>query len=218
MKVGTDAVLIGAWAGHPAPSHILDIGTGSGLIALMMAQRFGKSHIVGIDIHQASAIQAGENFKHSDWSQRLDARNISLQEYAQQADKKYDLIVSNPPFFNDSLLPPDSKKALAKHTRALSFKEMANCVSILLAEDGNFTLILPVLDQLHFEQEASQTGLYKKRELIITPVTGKSPNRIISEWSLVRQKTQSRHLTIRKNQNNYTEAYIRLTGEFYLAL
>jgi tRNA1Val (adenine37-N6)-methyltransferase len=218
MKVGTDAVLLGAWASHDAPSDILDIGTGSGLIALMMAQRFQEARILGLDIHEASIKQAINNFRHSPWESRLSALHISLQEFVNSTSRAYDLIVSNPPFFSDSLLPPDPRKALAKHNRHLSLVEMAKCVRALLNPDGLFSLILPAKLSHDFNTIAKQSGLYMVRDLSIIPVTGKIPNRTISTWSLQHEEMEAHSLTIRLDPRHYTQEYIALTKDFYLAL
>src|SRR3954468_22106190 len=116
MKVGTDAVLLGAWADVSDSKSILDIGTGCGVIALMLAQRNGGATIDAVEIDEASAIQAKENFERSPW--KLNVFNTSIQEFAHPP---YDLIVSNPPFFSESLLPPTTKRQLARHTKSLSF-------------------------------------------------------------------------------------------------
>lgn len=218
MKVGTDAVLLGAWATHPQAGKILDIGCGSGVLSLMMSQRFSQAEVTGIDIHSPSVLQSQENFNRSKYHKRLQALNISLQDYATASDHKFDLIISNPPFFTNALLPPDPKKANAKHTQKLSFKEMASCVKHLLAAKGVFALILPALDQEKFECEARNIGLYKSREMIIRPVDGKEPNRIISEWTKAQHSPSREFLSIRTKDKNYSTAYIELTQDFYLAL
>lgn len=218
MKVGTDAVLLGSWVSHPGPSKILDIGTGSGLIALMMAQRFQSADILGIDIHEASVEQARINFANSPWTSRLSVLHISLQQFADLPSDGFDLIISNPPFFSNSLLPPDPRKALAKHNRTLSFAEMADSVKKLLRPQGFFSLILPAKDHAGFEAEAEQAGLYKVKELIVSPVKGKAPNRLISTWSQQSNRTESRSMSIRSDSQHYSEEYISLTEDFYLAL
>ncbi|MEN8224386.1 MAG: methyltransferase [Bacteroidota bacterium] len=218
MKVGTDAVLLGAWAGRGNPANILDIGTGSGLIALMMAQRFSSGMIHAIDIHPASVTQARENFNSSAWSQRLTATQMPLQEYATQYKSRYELIVSNPPYFTDSLLPPDPSKKLARHTGTLSYREIAEGVVALMHPEGSFNLILPYENQDDFERLAAACGLKQSRQLIIVPVKGKKPNRILSEWQLSASQIISDSLAIRNADHQYSEEYKALTGEFYLAL
>ena len=218
MKVGTDAVLLGAWAGNRIPSTILDIGTGCGLIALMMAQRFTDAKITAIDIHERSVEQSGENFKASRWPENLSAELISLQELASGRANAFDLIISNPPFFSDSLLPPDPSKKIARHTETLSFQELVEGVNNLLKPGGHFALILPMESHKAFSHHATKKGFLKCRELEIIPVKGKKPNRILSEWTKEQEEAVFESLCIRKNTLEYTDEYKKLTEEFYLAL
>jgi tRNA1Val (adenine37-N6)-methyltransferase len=218
MKVGTDAVLLGAWAGREAADAILDIGCGSGLIALMMAQRFEDARITAIDIHAPSVEQAAGNFIASAWSGRLQAVQSSLQDYARQHKKAFDLIVSNPPFFSNSLRPPDQEKGIARHTASLSHRELAFCAAALLQDNGRFALILPAGSQSAFEDHARAAGLVKCRQSDIVPVAGKAVNRVMSEWGSRPETTEQSRLTIRSAGGDYTEEYKKLTAAFYLAL
>ncbi len=170
MKVGTDAVLLGAWAENSSPEHILDIGTGSGLISLMLAQRFPEAMITGIDIHPGSVMQAEENFKKSPWQKNLNVIASSLQDFSSGQTKKYKLIVSNPPFFTDSLRPHTSSKKVAKHTDSLSYEELVRGAAGLLHQEGSFALILPYGKREELSQLASDHGLFLARGLSIIPI------------------------------------------------
>lgn len=218
MKVGTDAVLLGAWAGNRDPNNILDIGTGSGIVSLMMAQRFRKAEVLGIDIHPGSVEQANENFRISAWAHNLKAKEVSLQDHIKSSKLKYDLIVSNPPFFKDSLLPPDPSRTMARHTGTLSYEELVRCSAILLQDEGSLALILPYENKAFISGIMKKNRLYLKRELNIIPVRGKEPNRFLSEWGFSQTTSDTGDLTIRLNPNTYTEEYKELTREFYLAL
>jgi tRNA1Val (adenine37-N6)-methyltransferase len=218
MKVGTDAVLLGAWAGREAAKDILDIGCGSGIIALMMAQRFKDACITAIDIHAPSVEQAAGNFTDSAWAIRLQAVQSSLQDYSQQYTKAFDLIVSNPPFFSNSLRPPDKEKGIARHTDSLSHSELVFCAAALLRDKGRFALILPAGSQAAFEDHARAAGLAKSRQTDIIPVAGKAVNRVMSEWASGPETTEHRKLTIRSAKGNFSEEYKKLTAAFYLAL
>ena len=195
MKVGTDGVLLGGWA-EPLNSKLinetaslhstlstlnyLDIGTGSGLIALMLAQRFPKAHILGIDIDEASAHQAAANFAASPWADRLEAKHISLQELtnykllnetaslnSKLSTLHFQLIVSNPPYFRDALKCPEAGRKQARHTDSLSYDELMRCAAQLLAPDGVLALILPAEAESDIQTLAAANGL---RPLRITRV------------------------------------------------
>lgn len=218
MKVGTDAVLLGSWAGNKDVKIALDIGTGCGLLPLMLAQRFGNAKITGIDIHQGSVEDAQENFAASLWNERLTVLHQSLQEYTRVSKVNYDLIISNPPFFSESLLPPDEKKKIAKHTGKLSYEEIVISATRLLKPSGSLALILPYENRHLFKEIAENNGLYCTREMIVFPVAGKTPNRYLSEWGLDKEEYITEVLYIRNQDHNYTKEYKQHTKEFYLAL
>jgi len=218
MKVGTDAVLLGAWADGDRAASILEVGSGSGVISLMLAQRFPASRIEAIDIHSESVEEATENFYSSPWPDILSAQNISIQDFAESNESKFDLIVSNPPFFNDSLLPPDTLKRQAKHTGSLPYTELINSIVKLLHGNGKFVLILPYDSKDAFTQIAMARGLYLSQELIIYPAIGKPANRFISEWTRKKKKQGRKELFIRNSEREYTKEYKVLTEDFYLAL
>lgn len=217
LKVGTDAVLLGAWAGGGKPAKILDVGTGCGLLSLMLAQRFQNSQITAIDIHEGSLLDARENFKSSPWSDRLLAIHKSLQVFTLERQATFDLIISNPPFFNRSLLPPDNNKKIAKHSGELSYGELTKAASLLLNPSGKLAMILPYENRDLFRKIAENDRLYCTRELIINPVAGKKPNRYLSEWGFKNEAHIAGELNIRDRKHNYTNEYLLLTGDFYLA-
>ena len=145
MKVGTDGVLLGAWAGQGRPGKILDIGTGSGLIALMLAQRFPEALITGIEPDAEAAAQAGENFLCSPWHDRLAVSTATLQDFTSGAAGKetFDLIVSNPPFYDSTLLNPDARRSAARHTATLPYSELMHCASALMTGTSELDIIIP---------------------------------------------------------------------------
>ena len=144
MKVGTDGVLLGAWARVDGTRRILDIGTGTGVIALQMAQRNSEAQIFAVEIDETASCRARANFDMSPWAERLEVECCAAQEF--NHTEKFDLIISNPPYFVDSLLPPDAKRSTARHTHDLSFEALDEAVSRLLAENGRFAMILPVAE------------------------------------------------------------------------
>lgn len=157
MKVGTDGVLLGAWTPLPNPCRrVLDIGTGSGLIALMLAQRLPSSTVLAIDVDEAAVAQAAENFQSSPWAERLQAEHVALQDL--QAEP-FDLIVSNPPFFVDSLKNPDAQRRAARHTDSLSYELLLSCSAQLLSAGGTLAVILPAEAEAPFLTLAGQQGL-----------------------------------------------------------
>lgn len=143
MKVGTDGVLLGAWANSNGAKKILDIGTGTGLIALMLAQRNPEAQIIAIDIDEQACEQAHENFKNSPWFDRLSVHHNSLSNFANTDKNKFDLIISNPPFFKNSLKPSDHSRSKARHNDALPYSDLLRYSSILNTEGGTLSIIVP---------------------------------------------------------------------------
>ncbi len=215
MKVGTDAVMLGAWVKVNNEKYVLDIGTGSGLIALMLAQRT-SAYIDAIDIDPPSFEQAHQNFELSPWASRLNAIHASIQAYGKHPLRKYDLIVCNPPFFDNSLKSPDSGKSLSKHTDSLKFNELAHEISRLLLPKGKACIILPPGESIHFLNHALIEGLYCNRKTSVIPVAGKTANRLLLELSFERSGTTEGELIIRNKNHDYTKEYIHLTKDFYL--
>lgn len=216
MKVGTDAVLLGAWINPANFITILDIGTGSGIIALMMAQK-SNATIDAIEIDRDSFREANINFQCSPWSNKLKVIHSSLSDFARQSEKKYDLILSNPPYFNNSLKSSSDKKNLSKHTATLSHQVLLSCVKSLISTNGIFSVIIPYDQMTSFLNIALLAGLYCKHKLIIYPTPKKPANRIILGFSLNRPLNLTHEkLTIRDDFGNYTDQYKILTKDFYL--
>ncbi|MFI3247977.1 MAG: methyltransferase [Rikenellaceae bacterium] len=217
MKVGTDGVLLGAWVDICGDEgRILDIGTGSGLIALMMAQRSANSKIDAVEIEESSAEQAAENIAASEWSDRVDLIHSDIKCYTPQC--KYDLIVTNPPYFVDSLLSPDSGRTTARHTTQLSFSELIDSITRLLKEDGRLALILPVAESQVFDKEAvGRLSLIRRCE-----VYGREDlpaKRYMSEYLLSSDSRAVSHEKIvieGEKRGQYTDEYRELTRDFYL--
>ena len=213
MKVGTDGVLLGAWAACDGAKRILDIGTGTGVIALMSAQRNTEAKIYAVEIDETATRRARSNFEMSPWAERLEVENCAVQEF--DPNEKFDLIISNPPYFIDSLLPPDAKRSTARHTHDLSFEELDKAVCRLLADGGKFALILPTAE---FEKYLSLTQLHLARRCDIHPTTGASTKRIMAEFSKSKTAEIVREtVTIeREKRGDYTDEYRTLTKDFYL--
>lgn len=232
MKVNTDGVLLGAAVRiEEGDRSILDVGTGTGTIALMLAQRYSDLHpssdedrmITGIDIDAPSAAEALMNFNASPWASMLCAKHCALRDYF--PEQKLDLIVSNPPFFDDSLLSPIERRSMARHTAgpALSFETLVAFSREHLDEDGRLAVILPSDQEKRIIRYAVSCGLYLQEIMRVRTTPRKAPARIIMQFSqTICDNVVERELTIQdpntypENRNGYTPEYLDLTGEFYL--
>ena len=215
FKVGTDGVILGAYADIADAKRILDIGTGTGLIALMLAQRC-NAEIVAIEPDPESFLEASENFRKSHWSGRISVVNCLLQEYSYD-DRDFDLIVTNPPYFIDSLKNPDLAKANARHNASLNHADILSGVRRLLREDGKLYIILPYPEGSVFIAEAREYGFYCNRILKVRPLPTANIIRLVLGFSHTRTIVSEKFLTIEKGRRHeFTEEYINLTREFYL--
>lgn len=218
MKVGTDGVLLGAWAeSAEQPRHILDIGTGTGVVALMLAQRFAKAKILGIDIDSEAVLQASQNFRQTPFSDRLQARCVALQEF--QASCKFSCIVSNPPFFTNGILPENTQRKLARHTTDFSFEMLFEKVAGMLSASGIFSIIVPIHDHQELICTAKRYALHCKKSCIVYPNPVKPAKRILLAFCLGKTASEIvEKLTIETMQrHHYTTSYRSLLTDFYLA-
>lgn len=211
MKVGTDGVLLGAWTNIDPDSHrILDIGTGTGLIALMLAQRNSTAHVTAIDIDLQCAAQAAENFAASPWDNRLQSICTPVQRY--DPGWRFDLIVSNPPYFTEFLKSPDPGKNTARHTVCLTFADLTATVQRLLHPAGRFALVLPPAEMQRF-QSAALGRLFPIRLTEVYSASGKPAKRMLAEFSPSPTRSPAPdRLTI----DEHDERYRRLVEDFYL--
>lgn len=218
MKVGTDAVLLGSWIQPGNPGHILDVGTGCGILALMMAQRT-KAAVDAVEIEQKAAEEAIENAKNSPWPSRIKVHHTSFQVFTEKSVSKYDLVISNPPFFENSLKSPDSKRNLSRHNDLLPVAALIEGAAGCLKQDGILSVIVPASDERHWVAEAKCKGLYIKRSCLVIPRAGKPAARIMIEFSpKITGAVSEEELCIRDSEGKYTKAYIDLTRDFYLGL
>ncbi len=217
MKVGTDGVLLGAWAKMPQGGQAaLDIGTGTGVIALMLAQRFVGAKVKGIDIEETAAKQAKENFRASVFALRLSVQQVALQDF--QTDEKFDCIVSNPPFFTNGILPENKERQLARHFTEFSLELLFDKVSILLAEQGIFSIIMPISEKEDILEVAKDNGLYCQESCVVYPNPDKATKRVLLSFSFRESKSVHSNLTIETNiRHRYTSEYKELLKDFYLA-
>ncbi len=217
MKVGTDGVLLGAWATANKHDRILDIGTGTGLIALMLAQRFPEALIDAVEIDDLAAEQAATNFLKSPWAERIAIHHQRIQEYA--SDNFYNLIVSNPPFFENSKKSGDQARDLARHTDQLTYTELILAANNLLKEGGSFAIILPYDQSENFIRLAEVQGFSCNRVCNVKPTPDKSPKRLLAEFNKFKTDKIEEELIIEEHgRHQYSNDYIQLTREFYLNL
>jgi tRNA1Val (adenine37-N6)-methyltransferase len=216
FKVGTDGVLLGACADLEGARHILDVGTGTGLIAIMAAQR-SFANIVAIEPDYASYAQAVENVIKCKWKDRIEVKNEDLVKYTTSCQVKFDVIITNPPYFRDSLKNPDPDKSATRHTFSLtSFDLLQNSLK-LLTDEGNIQLILPYAEGTLFIAEASTFGLFCTRIIKIKPYPSGEIIRLIMKFEKKRKPAIESFLTIETGTRHaYTEEYKEVTRDFYL--
>ena len=216
MKVGTDGVLLGAWAGQGRPGKILDIGTGSGLIALMLAQRFPEARITGIEPDAEAAAQAGDNFLCSPWHDRLNIITSTLQDAAPAIKEKFDLIVSNPPFYDNSLLNPDSRRSTARHTVSLPCRDLMNYSAGLLNENGRIDIIIPPECWRHVLNASSRAGLHPLRLTRVHSTTTSGAKRFLASFGKEDGILNAEEVLLTAADGTRSEWYRELTEGFYL--
>jgi len=221
MRVNTDGCLLGALAGknfdHASIQSALDVGTGSGVIALQLAQRFEKAYVDAVDIHGPSARQATENFKNSPFNGRMVCYHEPIQDF--ELNVQYDLIVSNPPYFEDGPTKADQGVASARHALTLDFKSLIEQSAKLLKENGEFWCILPVDRMKIFLEEAIDEGLFPYEMIFIKPKQDRAPNRvIIGVGKDASRDPKKEELVLYEGENQYTEPAYKILEPFYTSL
>lgn len=216
MKVGTDGVLLGAWAPIENVNHILDVGTGTGLIALMLAQRSHSANITAVEVDPAAAAQANENIQKSLWADRVKVVCDDFRGY--QSEIKFDLIVSNPPYFMDALKCPDEQRNMARHTGGLNYDLLFQQAAHLLSERGTVSIIIPVEAESAAVNAAWNQKLYPARCLRVFTKPGKPCRRVLLAFSFQNKECIEESLCIEVERHEYTAEYIALTKDFYLKM
>jgi len=215
MKVNTDSVLLGSWIDAKGEKSILDIGTGTGILALMMAQKCSGS-VTAIEIDELASKDAMNNFSGCKWNERITLLTADFRDEKIFANQKFDLIVSNPPFFINSEKSSDTRKMTARHTDSLPHEILLCRVKELLTDDGSFSLVLPYEVYTDFIRKARLQSLHPNEILYVRPTENKSPNRCLLKFSFRDSEVVKNEISIRTN-NQYSSEYKELTKEFYLA-
>lgn len=220
MKVGTDGVLLGAWCPiDNNPFSILDIGTGTGIIALMLAQRSHADQIDALEIDEDAYEQAVENFENSPWSDRLFCFHAGLDEFVDEPEDEYDLIISNPPFYSENYKTENSQRDLARFQNAMPFEDLIEAADLLLSENGIFAVIIPFKEEERFIDLCAKVELYPVK---ITRVKGTHSTPIVRSLLAFKRYElavlTADELVIETSRHVYTDEYINLTKEFYLKM
>lgn len=216
MKLSTDAVLLGVFANVAGARSILDIGTGSGVLALMLAQRC-TAEITGIDIDPGSVEDARENFRNSPWKNRLTAVHQRVQEFARETGQKFDRVISNPPYFENSKHSPYISRNRSKHTVLLSFRDLISATVLLLEEKGACSFILPADAEPGFHNTAVHAGLSLHRRMLVFPRISAQANRVLLEYRKGQASgVEQTSLAIRMGDHEFTPEYKAYTRDFYI--
>ena len=219
MKVGTDGVLLGAWTPiDHTPNSILDIGAGTGLIALMLAQRTSSEQIDALEIDEDAYEQATDNFENSPWSDRLFCYHAGLDEFVEEPEDEYDLIVCNPPFYTEDYKTDNEQRDLARFSDAMPFEELIEAADLLLSENGIFSVIIPHKEEEKFIALANEFDLYPVKITRVRGTTTSEIKRSLLAFSRNKQNCHSDELIIENTRHDYTKEYIALTKDFYLKM
>ena len=219
MKVGTDAVLLGAWVIPNDSKYILDIGTGTGVIALMLAQRTSAQQIDALEIDEDAYEQATDNFENSPWSDRLFCYHAGLDEFVEEPEDEYDLIVCNPPFYTEDYKTDNEQRDLARFSDAMPFEELIEAADLLLSENGVFSVIIPYKQEKKFVVLANEFELYPVKTTRVKGTPISEIKRSLLAFSRNKQDDfPIDELIIETARHIYTEEYIVLTKDFYLKM
>ena len=215
MKVGTDGVLLGAWADISSIESVLDIGTGSGLIALMMAQR-SSAKLHAVEIEELAWKQAAKNFSNSPWKDRMTAHHIPIQDFSKLSRDTFDLVVSNPPFFSGGVFSRNQDRANVRHTIKLPNGDLLSSARSLMSDEGRFCVILPVIEGFRFKEMAKNYRLFCTKITHVLPFPGKDANRLLMQFEKKEKAMLEDKLVVWEQEGKYSKDFIDLTKSFYL--
>ncbi len=217
MKVGTDAVLLGIWTELGGVTDVLDIGTGCGIMPLLLAARCTKIKVDAVELDLDSFEEASENFMQSPFAGRLQAFHADINNFVQDTVKKYDLIISNPPFFINDHRPEREGRKLARHTDTLHYDQLVEAALRLLKPDGRFSVVLPYRESKVFMELAEQSGLHLQRRMQIFPKPCKVPNRVNMLLGNSAAVPETEKFIIRNEDGFFTQQYLNMVKDFYLS-
>jgi tRNA1Val (adenine37-N6)-methyltransferase len=219
MKIGTDGVLLGAWTSIEDPYSILDIGAGTGILALMLAQRSDAEQIDALEIDEDAYEQCVENFENSSWADRLFCYHAALDEFVEEMeDEKYDLIISNPPFYTEDYKSGDTARNMARFAEALPFVELIKFASELLSDEGSFAVIIPYSEEEYFLKLSEQVNLFPNRITRVRGTESTPLKRSLLQLSFTEKPFTSNELILEESRHQYTKDYQKMVAPFYLKL
>ena len=217
MKVTTVACIQGAWLPHLTPKNILDIGAGTGLLSLMAAQRYNCT-IDSVEIEQDAFTQLKENVAQSLWNSRINCHHEDIKKFAKHTGKRYDLIISNPPFYSKQLKSSNTKINHARHDTSLTNEELVEISDRLLNDSGNISILLPPVESAQLHKLCEQSSLFVASQLLISDSKGKEPKAIVTILSKKSLKTIAKRLIIKNDEGQYSQDFISLLDSYYLYL
>ena len=219
MKIGTDGMLLGAWTNLKDPYSILDIGAGTGILALMLAQRSDAEQIDALEIDEDAYEQCVENFESSPWADRLFCYHAALDEFVEEMeDEKYDLIISNPPFYTEDYKSGDTARNMARFADSLPFEELIKFASKLLSDEGSFAVIIPYSEEKYFLQLSEKVNLFPNRITRVRGTENTPLKRSLLQLSFTEKPFSSNELILEVSRHQYTQDYQKMVAPFYLKL
>lgn len=215
MKVNTDGCVLGAWADHPEPKRILDIGTGTGVIALMLAQRFPEAQIDAVEVDEDAARQASENFKNSPWSKNIRVWAMPIQDFIKKG-KQYDLVVSNPPYYAEHTPAQNERRQIALHRIRMDLDDLAEAAGNSTADEGHFCVILPPHPFEEWEEKAERHGLHLRKQLHLHHRPSQPLQRVVALYTQTPGTAEVEYLFQRESNDEYSKDFAALLKDFYL--